>query len=164
MIIGKSRLAFSLIEVTVALGIASFALLAVAGLLPVGLNSVKSSREEAAAAKCLEQISIAVRGATLGADGICRVGGGFSDLSWEQNGTTTPPVSYNDISLGGFRTTDVLDQRLAARIEVVSPAGSKPGRALISVAWPKHAVWDETQEKWINASGSVSTWLTLMPQ
>lgn len=164
MILGKSRFAFSLIEVTLALGIASFGLLAVAGLLPVGLNSVKASREEAAAAKCLEQMSIAVRGAALGSDGVYRVGGAFSDLSWEQNGATVTPASYSDISLGGFRTTDVLDQRLAARVEVVSPDGSKPGRALVSVAWPKQATWDASQKKWVNASGSVSTWLTLMPQ
>ncbi len=159
----RTRSAFSLIEVTVALGIASFGLLAVAGLLPVGLNSVKTSREEAAATKCLEQLSIALRTATLDS-GIYKVGGSYTDISWRDDGTAMAPKSYNDISLGGFPTTDLLDQRLAARVEVVSPSPTAQGKAMVSVAWPKQATWDSAKGKWINATGSVSTWLTLIPQ
>lgn len=160
---GKLRDAFSLIEVTMALGIASFGLLAIGGLLPVGLGSMKDSRDEAAAAKCLEQMAIAIRGATLGADGAYHSSGGFADLSWTDGEVVQPPL-YTDISLGGFRTTDSINQRLTARVEIIAPQGATPGKALISVAWPNRATWNTADRKWTKASGSVSTWLTLIPQ
>jgi uncharacterized protein (TIGR02598 family) len=46
----KSRQGFSLVEVTLALGIASFCLLAIFGLLPVGVTSNQASLEQTAAA------------------------------------------------------------------------------------------------------------------
>ena len=46
----QNRCAFSLVEVTLALGIAAFCLLAIFGLLPIGLNSNQSSIEQTAAA------------------------------------------------------------------------------------------------------------------
>jgi len=45
-----SRKGFSLVEVTLALGIAAFCLLAILALLPVGLNSNQASIEQTAAA------------------------------------------------------------------------------------------------------------------
>ncbi len=46
----RSRQAFSLIEVALALGIAAIALVAIIGLIPVGLNSNQASSEQTAAA------------------------------------------------------------------------------------------------------------------
>lgn len=45
-----SKQAFSLVEVALALGIAAIALVAIIGLIPVGLNSNQASSEETAAA------------------------------------------------------------------------------------------------------------------
>lgn len=42
--------AFSLVEVALALGVAAFALVAIIGLIPIGLNSNQASSEETAAA------------------------------------------------------------------------------------------------------------------
>ncbi|MEZ0258039.1 MAG: hypothetical protein ACAI37_22360 [Chthoniobacter sp.] len=46
----KSQQAFSLVEVALALGIAAIALVAIVGLIPVGLNSNQASSEQTAAA------------------------------------------------------------------------------------------------------------------
>ena len=45
----KRNVAFSLVEVTLALGVAGFCLLAVFGLIPVGINLNKAAAEQAAA-------------------------------------------------------------------------------------------------------------------
>lgn len=47
---GASQRAFSLIEVALALGIAAIALVAIIGLIPIGLNSNQASSEQTAAA------------------------------------------------------------------------------------------------------------------
>lgn len=52
----KSAKAFSLIEVVLALGIVSFAMMAVVGTLPVGLRSSQQSRSQIAAANIARQI------------------------------------------------------------------------------------------------------------
>lgn len=52
----KSAKAFSLIEVVLALGIVSFAMMAVVGTLPVGLRSSQQSRTQIAAANIARQI------------------------------------------------------------------------------------------------------------
>ena len=55
----KTRLsaAFSLVEVTLALGVAAFCLIAVFGLLPVGVNSDQTSIQQTAAASLATSIS-----------------------------------------------------------------------------------------------------------
>ena len=55
--------AFSLIEVTLALGIVAFALVALMGLLPTGLSTQQLSQEEAEAASTLNMVATAVQGA-----------------------------------------------------------------------------------------------------
>lgn len=55
---------FSLIEVTLALGIVAFALLAVFALLPVGLNLAKESSHEAIALNILGEFNSDVNNAT----------------------------------------------------------------------------------------------------
>ena len=57
--------AFSLIEVTLALGIAAFCLIAVFGLLPVGLNSNQTSLQQTAAAGLATRISADLRAAKI---------------------------------------------------------------------------------------------------
>jgi uncharacterized protein (TIGR02598 family) len=52
----KCLCAFSLVEVTLALGIASFALIGIFGLLPVGITSNQTSLEQTAAASLARAI------------------------------------------------------------------------------------------------------------
>src|SRR5690606_36990460 len=56
--------AFSLVEVALSLGLVSFCLLSVIGLLPIGLQSVRSTSDQAAAANAAERIALAIRKAT----------------------------------------------------------------------------------------------------
>jgi type II secretory pathway pseudopilin PulG len=53
--------AFSLVEVTLALGVAAFCLLAVFGLLPIGLNSDRNSTQQTAAASLARAIAADLR-------------------------------------------------------------------------------------------------------
>jgi type II secretory pathway pseudopilin PulG len=55
--------AFSLVEVVLALGIISFCLVAILGLIPTGLNVQKSTTEEASAASALSMVASVVRSA-----------------------------------------------------------------------------------------------------
>ena len=58
-----ARLAFSLVEVTLALGIASFAIVLLVALLPVGIRSTRDSLEESAALNVIAAV-VADRQAT----------------------------------------------------------------------------------------------------
>ena len=53
--------AFSLVEVTLALGVTSFCLVAILGLLPIGLNTSKAAFEEAAANNILLSAAVDLR-------------------------------------------------------------------------------------------------------
>jgi uncharacterized protein (TIGR02598 family) len=48
---------FSLVEVTIALGLATFAVISVMGLLPVGLNTLRQSADDMAISKITQEIS-----------------------------------------------------------------------------------------------------------
>lgn len=149
---------FSLIEIAVAIGIISFSLMSLVGLLPVGLNSMKTAQEQAGGANCLAQIANSIRTATM-TSGSCQVVGPYSGLSWSEPNTLT------NISLGGTPTATLFDQRLAAHVEIkVQPTASSPGEAFISVAWPNRAAWNAGTNNWSNAQGSISTWLIFSPE
>lgn len=54
--LARSRSAFSLIEVVLAVGVVSFALMALIGVLPVGLQTVQDSRVQAARSNIVQQL------------------------------------------------------------------------------------------------------------
>ena len=60
----RSRAAFSLIEVTLALGIAAFCLITVFALLPIGLNSAQNASEQTVVAGIATAISADLHGVT----------------------------------------------------------------------------------------------------
>jgi type II secretory pathway pseudopilin PulG len=55
---------FSLIEVTLAVGIIAFAMLTVVALLPIGLSANQSAREQARATQTMNAIALCIRTAT----------------------------------------------------------------------------------------------------
>lgn len=57
-----TRLAFSLVEVTLALGVVGFALLAIFGLLPIAQQTGRNASEETAAPKILAAVAADLRG------------------------------------------------------------------------------------------------------
>ena len=125
--------AFSLIEVVLAIGVIAFALVLVIGLLPVGLNSMKHAREQAAAAVCMSQISQAVMypsaTGSSGNSAYAATGVWGSVLpTWSGTGLSSGPEPIETtgnnpvyISLGGVPASTTMDQRLNAHVSILSP-------------------------------------------
>ena len=153
--------AFSLVEVTLAIGIVSFCLVALLGLIPVGLTAVKTAREEAAAGNCLNYLAAAIRKARADSTGTNYVVlGAFSNVLFWSEGGPNCNATLSSISLGGTPASNAIDKRLVARIEIQPPANStSTGLARISVAWPQNATWTTS---WQNAQGNVCTSLVFL--
>ncbi len=154
----RSQHGFSLVEVTLALGIVSFTLLAVVGLLPVGLKSIKSATEQAAAANTLTSLAEGLRHAqtTNGSE----YGFLFAGETIRFTPGSAPPgvTTWTNLDLGG--SSNAGSRRIAARMEILeTPAsdGSAPGRASVSVAWSANTGlgFDESNRRWSNADGQM---------
>ena len=161
--------AFSLIEVTLALGIVSFALVAVLGLLPVGLKSVKNANEQAGAANVLNAIAANLRTAT--STNALNFVGRFADkdIQYVVGGSASSLV-WSNLTLEGAQE-DVSGnppKRLSARLEILqAPANiSTPGRAVVSVAWSAQSgpTWDSSANKWTKADGSITSGIQFLPR
>ncbi len=153
----ESSAAFSLIEVVIALGIVTFCLVSIVGLLPVGLKVVKNSHEESAAANALNQMAAAIRDATnsTNAPGTYGAVGAFGSMTWSLGGAV---ANYSKSLAMSGQPAPPSDARLVARVELVPPADAmSPGRAMISIAWPASAKWDATSSKWTLSEGSISS-------
>jgi type II secretory pathway pseudopilin PulG len=161
---------FSLVEVTLALGLVSFCLLTLVGLLPVGLGSLKTSNDEAAATNCLEQIAGSIQVAVLQTNGTYSgkyqasgAFGSYNTLAWSLGGSQFA-TTLNNLSASGFPGSGVNEQRFVAEVVITPPVDAfSTGTALISVAWPIQATWDATKNDWKNAQGSVRTLLIFLP-
>lgn len=128
----RRRDAFSLTEVVLALGLVSFCLLAVVGLLPVGLKSISRAHEESAAANALNQISEALRNAVDDSGTYTAVG--FPAINW-QRGASVKTVTV-PLSLGG-QPTNLSGARMLAEIKLTPPPDrASPGCAQIAIFWP----------------------------
>jgi type II secretory pathway pseudopilin PulG len=158
---------FSLVEVTLAIGIVSFALLAVVALLPVGLKSVKSATEHAGAAEVMRSLAGELRSASS-SDGT-NFSGNFAggNISYTI-GTTNEKLTYwTNLTLEGTAESDFNVRRLSAVLRVNAPANAwSPGRATISVAWSAQAnpEWNPTTGQWLRADGSLTSGLQFLPR
>jgi uncharacterized protein (TIGR02598 family) len=170
---------FSLVEVTLAMGVAAFALLAVVGLLPAGMKSAQDSNEQARATEILNLAATAVQGEYyLGATGSPAVANySFANYFSDQDplavaGDTAPPwskhtkyfvgqanytINFNvleDLSIR--RSSDVTSPRYQLYMSVTPPPDNvSPVKAYLSVAWPGVASYGATG--WIKQQGSVET-------
>jgi uncharacterized protein (TIGR02598 family) len=125
--------AFSLVEVTLALGIAAFCLIAVFGLMPVGVQTNRNATSQTAASNIIASVIADMRATT-------------SSTS-PQYGITfgTPKTLYFD---GGGQFTPLLGANSRYRISITfpsSPAGLS--YANVKATWPAAAIS-------ANASGS----------
>jgi len=125
--------AFSLVEVTLALGIISFGLISIMGLIPMGLGIVKESAHEAAALNILSAVSSDLQcvGSNTTNSAIYQIpvnsansGKGYfdSDCNWLTNSAT---ISSNKV------------YALSWTIQLRSLQG--PRVAFISIGWPAKA-------------------------
>ncbi len=155
---------FSLVEVVVAIGIASFALLAVVGLLPVGMKSAQTAREQAAAASVMNSIANALRYAETTNGTVYSNSFAGQGIAYTIGGAAMT-VAWDTLDLNG-RVVDSASTRLKVRLVLAPPVNSMtPGQALISIAWPAQAPnlkWDNN--KWTNASGHLTTGIQFLPK
>lgn len=160
---------FSLVEVTLALGIVSFALLATVGLLPVGLRAVKNANEQAAAANLLNAIANSLRTATSTNGTIFSSRFADKDITYTAYTVSGSPVSivWDDLTLDGSVGTANSPKRLAARLDITPPTAQLPtGTAVISVAWSAQAspTWNRGDQTWTGAEGSILSGVQFLPR
>ncbi len=152
--------AFSLVEVMLALGVVSFCLLSIVGLLPTALRSVKNANAEAAAANALTQIADSLRNATTTNATSYTAGGAFSDISWNLGAASNTLIKY--LALDG-QPTNSASARFVAQIDLVPPSDlHSVGRARVSIAWP--AVSTCSNNVWSKADGSLCSGLQFLPK
>jgi type II secretory pathway pseudopilin PulG len=145
------RCGFTLVEVIVAVGMVTFALVTVVALLPSGLKSHQFATDQARNVQVLNDLARAVKGVHKEGAGnrflppleSVSVGSGTSNLWLYADGTVSSTKPQQR------------DLRGAVRIEQLSSpvAGTLP--VSISVAWPGTATYQGG--KWTKHEGSVST-------
>jgi len=156
---------FSLVEVTVAIGIVAFAMLAVVGLLPTGMKIARNSAEQAQAADVVHTLAESLRGAatTNGTDYVTAFAG--QSISYKVGGPAST-LQWTNLTLEG--NADATAARFVAAVTVTPPASAATnGRALISVAWPAVArpVWNSSSNAWdAKAEGSVTAAIQFLPR
>ena len=144
--------AFSLIEVTLALGIIVFAMIPLVGLLSTGLNIQKQAVDQARAVQVQGSATLAIWGVKKTSSGGeflpplsgVTVGAAESRMGWTEQGTF---VLETDTSFNRRGSLVVL--------QPPAPANVRGRSAYISVAWPASAKW--VSGKWTKAEGSVET-------
>jgi uncharacterized protein (TIGR02598 family) len=161
--IANSR-AFSLVEVVLAIGIVSFALLAVTGLMPVGLKSVKNANDQAGAANVLNVIADRLRAASSTNSSNYSNSFAGTQIAYAVGGSVATNA-WSNLTLEG--TVDNSNKRLAARLDITPPVNlTTPGRATVSVAWSAQAnpTWSTSSQSWANAEGSITSGIQFLPR
>jgi uncharacterized protein (TIGR02598 family) len=132
--------AFSLVEVTLALGVAAFCLIAVFGLLPVGVQTNRNATSQTAATNIIAAVDADLRATPKTSATSSQFGITF--------GTNPPPLYFD--SAGQFTTSLGANSRYQLNItwNASAPTGSR--YANLKVTWPAAATP-------ANASGSVET-------
>jgi uncharacterized protein (TIGR02598 family) len=140
--------AFSLVELTLALGIAAFCLIAVFGLVPVGVQTNRNATSQTAATNILTSVVSDIRASPPGQSKSAKY-----KISRNKNSRTT---LYFD-GQGQFTTLRGANSRyrLYVKIDDVNPGGvAYPAYAWLKVSWP--AAVDPINTT-VTPSGSVET-------
>jgi len=157
--------AFSLVEVVLALGLVSFCLIAVLGLMPVGLKVVKNANEQAAAATVLSSITRSIRSATTSDNSVFNWTYNGTNFTYTVGSSTPNVVTIDNLNFEG--RTDSVSPRLKVRVEFAPPSSlTSCGQGTISVAWPTQAdpTWDGATKAWKKAEGSLTTSIQFLPK
>jgi len=145
----RSNCAFSLVEVTLALGIAAFCLIAVFGLVPVGVQANRNATSQTAATNILSNVVSDIRASPPGQGaskryGVTRTKGLPTLLYFDGQGQLTTLLGANP------------RYRLDAQVTKLIAAGSVfPTYIWLKVSWP--AASNPTRNPPITPSGSVET-------
>lgn len=124
-----SQSAFSLVEITLALGIAAFTLISIFGLLPVGLNTSQGASEQTTASYVATGIASDLRvlqpGTTITGYGV-NLANAKNTLYFDQGGDPVP------LSSGSARYQATIDTNTAV-------IGRTATCGAITVSWPAKA-------------------------
>ena len=135
--------AFSLIELTFTFGIAAFCLIAVMGLLPIGVQTSRNATSQTAATNIIASVIADMRATTSSTSPQYGITFGTDCCL----GCAQPPLYFD--SAGQFTTSLTANSRYCASVRFPSsPAGLS--YADINITWPAAATP-------ANASGSVET-------
>lgn len=146
--------AFSLVEVTIALGIASFCLLSILGLLLTGLTSEKSTVGQTIASSLLSQVYSELASAS-GTDAKTKT----LEISLSQTSMATPQTLYFSESgkpTGQIGTAPTADSRYRVSIGLqrpTAPTAHAPTIVRIIVTWPAAA--DPKPNQWPSSQASM---------
>ena len=135
----QSFTAFSLIEVTLAIGVAAFCLIAVMGLLPVAIKIQQASVQQTKANAIISQISSdLVADVRLPPGQASKAQGDWSNLHGHWAQVATPDVLYftNDAKQIGYQGTAPADATFRATITYMLPPTTTTSLANIKVTWP----------------------------
>jgi len=163
-----ASLAFSLVEVVLALGIVSFCLIAVIGLMPVGLKSVKNANDQAGAADVLNAIADSLRTAVT--TNSVNYSNSFAgkQLAYvvdPNSSNNMVIVTWTNLTLDGAVESSQSPKRLSASVIITPPVNStSPGHATVSVAWSAQAIWNPSTQAWANSEGSITSGIQFLPR
>jgi uncharacterized protein (TIGR02598 family) len=132
--------AFSLVELTLAIGIAAFCLIAVFGLMPIGVQTNRNATSQTAATAILSDVVADLRATPKTTNTSSQFGITF--------GTNPPPLYFD--GAGQFTTLLSTDSRYQLIIAWTSTTPTGARYADLKVTWPATATP-------ANASGSVET-------
>ncbi len=138
-----------------ALGLISFCLVALMGLMPVGIEAVRDASRQAEAVRLLKHLATGIQGAAPDDDGQYRIAGfgALGDMVWRADGSSHPPrKGFLDAS--GMPAAES-DADYSYRLTLTAPNESDPascGYARISIAWPAGAAW--AGDHWTGAQGN----------
>lgn len=160
------KAAFSLIEVTVAIGIISFCALAVMGLLPVAVNSYRRGYDQSQATTALNAFANGLHTLSI-SNGYYVMPYPFTSTKWPTNVTTINGT--NQSTTNGTNSMDWLVDGIGNRYTlyytVTAPTNGAGYQAYVSIAWPSTAGWQDsaTNVGWTNAAGSVESTIYFNP-
>ncbi len=145
---------FSLVEVTLALGIAAFCLIAILGLIPVGLNSTQTALEQTQASNIISAIVADMKQAPVGPSAARNTTRFTIAIP-----SATAQMRYFKYGGDGVLATTKAEARYQVQITYNTGTVSdrkSPITGTIKVAWPAAADLAQKHEQ-----GSVSTFFAL---
>lgn len=168
--------AFSLVEITLAIGVVSFALLAVLALLPVGLGNARNAYEEAFAVQTLRAISASIQQASQSTNNLLDYTAlaPFNNASqgailhWQVGSSPHESIFY--IAENGLPSPSKSEARLLACIQIIPPSDRLSiGKASVTLAWPPAGIttpilWTGSRPQLTNEQGRVESIIYFSPK
>jgi len=147
----KSPPGFSLVEVTIALGIIAFCVISVFGLLPSGMRSVKEANDRRNAVEIMNTVAGDLLSRSSWSTNPNHLSGVFTNIRVDQ--AAEPILTLTE---DGQQTGDL---KYKMRVAITPPTPEKSGVAKLSVVWPAAASYVGTNSPsgWTNAQGVVKT-------